>query len=422
MFVSHLESALDRTRFPKDVAQTTHQGRPLWVRYDLEAVRAAVRPQDLLGRTRSLWRYRELLPLPAGALPVSLGEGGTPLLDCPRLGAALGLERLRIKDESQLPTGSFKSRGMTAAVTMARYFGLSRLAIPTAGNAGGALAAYGARAGMEVYIFMPEDTPRINQVEAVLAGARVFLVNGLITDCGRLVREGAARMGWFDVSTLKEPYRLEGKKTMGLELAEQLDWRLPDVILYPTGGGTGLIGMWKAFQELSELGWLVSGKLPRMVSCQSEGCAPIVRAFEQGKRFAEPFPNAHTRASGLRVPAAVGDFMILDAVRESGGVAMAGQEARISEWMARACTLEGISVCPESAICFDVLEQLRKSGAVRADDDVVVFNTGAAQKYPELVPLELPRLDKDRGLDHGALERFAPASARLGLPPATDTV
>src|SRR5207249_2713996 len=238
----------------------------------------AVRPEDFAGRPPSLWRYRELLPLPLDEEPVTLGEGMTPLLPCPRLGQEFGLDRLFIKDESQLPTGSFKSRGMTTAVSMARHFGLRHLAIPTAGNAGGALAAYAARAGMEVFVFMPEDTPRINQIEAHLCGARVFLVNGLITDCGRIVREGAARAGWFDFSTLKEPYRLEGKKTMGLELAEQFGWRLPDVILYPTGGGTGLIGMWKAFEELGELGWLKSPKRPRLVSCQSDGCAPIVRA------------------------------------------------------------------------------------------------------------------------------------------------
>src|SRR5690348_4693893 len=253
---------------------------------------------------------------------------------------------------------------MTAAVSMARHFGLKRLAIPTAGNAGGALAVYGARVGMEVYVFMPEDTPRINQLEAHLAGARVFLVNGLITDCGRIVREGTERMGWFDVSTLKEPYRLEGKKTMGLELAEQFGWRLPDVILYPTGGGTGLIGMAKAFAELGELGWLKADTRPRLISCQSDGCAPIVRAFEKGERFAETFPNAHTVASGLRVPAAVGDFMMLDAIRASGGCAVAGREGRIVEWMRRVTNLEGIAVCPEAAVCFDCLERLRAEGKV----------------------------------------------------------
>src|SRR5262245_15978445 len=280
MFVTHLESALDGTRFPTGQVHTVHQGRPLWVRYDLGRVAAAVKPADFAARPPSLWRYRELLPLPGNVEPVTLGEGMTPLLACPRLGRELGLSRLFIKDESQLPTGSFKSRGMAVAVSMARHLRLRRLAIPTAGNAGGALAAYAARAAMEAFVFMPDDTPRINQLEAHLAGAHVFLVNGLITDCGRLVREGCQHTGWFDMSTLKEPYRLEGKKTMGLELAEQLGWRLPDVILYPTGGGTGLIGMSKAFQELRELRWIAQQQLPRFISCQSEGCAPIVKAFE----------------------------------------------------------------------------------------------------------------------------------------------
>jgi threonine synthase len=286
---------------------------------------------------------------------------------------------------------------------MAKHLGLKRLAAPTAGNAGGALAAYGARAGMEVFVFMPDDTPRINQIEAHLCGAAVFLVNGLITDCGRIVREGTEKMGWFDMSTLKEPYRLEGKKTMGLEIAEQLGWRLPDVILYPTGGGTGLIGMWKAFAELKELGWLKSDKLPRLISCQSDGCAPIVRAFEKGERFAELFPNAHTVASGLRVPAAVGDFMMLDAIRASGGVAMTGREGSILDWMGRVAAREGVAICPETAVCFDCLARLRAEGKVGADEEVVVFNTGAAQKYPEAVPVQLPRLDKDRAIDYAAL-------------------
>lgn len=408
MFVSHLESALDGTRFEAGRVWTTHQGRPLWVRYDLARVRARVSPQDFLPRPPFLWRYRELLPLPADQEAVTLGEGMTPLLPCGRLGQELGLERLSIKDEGQLPTGSFKSRGMAVAVSMARHLGLSRLAIPTAGNAGGALAAYGARAGMEVFVFMPEDTPHINQMEAHLHGARVFLVNGLITDCGKIVREGARKAGWFDLSTLKEPYRLEGKKTMGLELAEQLGWRLPDVILYPTGGGTGLIGMWKAFQELKELGWLKTGKLPRLVCCQSAGCAPLVRAFEAGQRFAQPWANAHTMASGLRVPAAVGDFMILDAIRASGGCARAGREERILPWMQRAARLEGIGICPETAVCLDCLEQLRASGRVASDEEIVLFNTGAAQKYPELLPLELPRLAKDGPLDFAEILRKGP--------------
>jgi len=324
----------------------------------------------------------------------------SPLLPCLKLGDSLGMACLIVKDESQLPTGSFKSRGMTAAVSMAKHFGIKRLAIPTAGNAGGALAAYGARAGMEVFVFMPDDTPAINQMEAALCGAKVYLVNGLISDCGKIVREGVDKAGWFDFSTLKEPYRLEGKKTMGLELAEQLGGYLPDVILYPTGGGTGLIGMWKAFQELTELGWLSSPKLPKLVSCQSDGCAPIVRAFAAGQRFAEPYPNAHTIASGLRVPAAVGDFMMLDAIRASGGWAIAGREANILPWMRRVACDEGIAICPETAVCFDVLEQLRNDGRVKPDDVTVVFNTGAAQKYPEVLPLKLPRVDKDRPIDY----------------------
>jgi threonine synthase len=409
-FVTHLESALDGTRLEADRVQTLHQGRPLWVRYDLDRVRAGVKPADFVARPPSLWRYRELLPLPFEEGPVTLGEGMTPLLPCPRLGRELGLSRLFVKDESQLPTGSFKSRGMTVAVSMARHFGLKRLAIPTAGNAGGALAAYAARAGMEVYVFMPQDTPVINQMEAYLAGARVFLVNGLITDCGRIVREGTERMGWFDVSTLKEPYRLEGKKTMGLELAEQLGWRLPDVILYPTGGGTGLIGMAKAFAELAELGWLSTQysvlstqKVPRLISCQSDGCAPIVTAFERGQRFAEPFANARTVASGLRVPAAVGDFMMLDAIRASGGLAVAGREEQIVPWMRRVASAEGIAICPETAVCFDCLERLVAAGQVGADEEIIVFNTGAAQKYPEVIAMQLPRIDKDRPIDYTGL-------------------
>ena len=402
-YVTHLESALDGTRFPAGQVHTVHQGRPLWVRYDLPRVRRDVAPETFAGRPPSLWRYRELLPLPLDVEPVTLGEGMTPLLPCPRLGRALGLRRLFIKDESQLPTGSFKSRGMTLAVSMTKHLGLNRLAIPTAGNAGGALAAYGARAGMEVYVFMPQDTPIINQIEAHLAGARVFLVNGLITDCGRIVREGTPKLGWFDVSTLKEPYRLEGKKTMGLELAEQTDYRLPDVILYPTGGGTGLIGMWKAFAELRELGWLRAVRLPRLISCQSDGCAPIVRAFDKGERFAEPFPDAHTIASGLRVPAAVGDFMMLDAIRASGGCAIVGREERIVEWMRRGMSLEGISLCPETAVCLDCLENLLAAGRISANEEVVVFNTGAAQKYPEIVPLKLPHIAKEQPVNYELL-------------------
>ncbi len=394
-FVSHLEAAIDGTVLPFGTLQNLHAGKPIWVRYHLDRVRAAVTPEVIATRPPNLWRYRELLPLPLDAEPVTLGEGMTPLLRCDRLGTQLGLKNLWVKDESQLPTGSFKSRGMTAAISLAKWLGVKRVALPTAGNAGGAAAAYAARAGMECFVFMPADTPVVNQFEPYLYGAKAFRVNGLINDCGKIVKDGAERMGWFDLSTLKEPYRLEGKKTMGLEIAEQLGWRLPDVILYPTGGGTGLIGMWKAFAELVELGWIPRGKLPRLYSVQAEGCAPIVRAFDQGERFAELFPNAATVASGLRVPVAVGDFMMLDAIRASGGKAVAGREATIGDWMRRGSSAEGISVCPETAVCFDVLEGLIARGEVKPHEEVVVFNTGAATKYLEALPVNLPTLDKD---------------------------
>jgi threonine synthase len=367
--------------------------RPLWVRYDLERLRAHVRREDLRRRPPTLWRYEELLPLQDRTAIVSLTETVTPLIPAPRLAAALGLEHVLIKDESRLPTGSFKARGMALAITKARELGITRVAAPSAGNAAGALAAYAARAGLEAYVFLPQDTPAVNVKECWLAGARAFLVNGLINDCGRIVEEGKTRKGWFDLSTLKEPYRLEGKKTMGLELAEQLEWELPDVILYPTGGGTGLIGMWKAFGELAQLGWLNSPYQPRLIACQSEGCAPIALAYSRGNRFAEPFAHAATVASGIRVPAAVGDFMILDAVRESGGAAVAVPEQSIQKWMQTTSSLEGISLCPESAVCVGALEMLVAKREIRSKERIVIFNTGAAQKYPEAVHEEVPKLD-----------------------------
>ncbi|MDX1943905.1 MAG: threonine synthase [Pirellulaceae bacterium] len=392
-FVSHLEGAIDGTVLPADQLATLHADRPIWVRYDLPAIGRALTKQQLAARPETLWRYRELLPYFDESDIISLGERMSPLLACPRLGERLGAPNLWVKDESQLPTGSFKSRGMALAITMARRFGVRRVALPTAGNAGGAAAAYAARAGLECFVFMPADTPVVNQYECALSGAKTFLVNGLINDCGRIVREGKDRLGWFDLSTLKEPYRIEGKKTMGLELAEQCGWKLPDVILYPTGGGTGLIGMWKAFAELAALGWLESPKLPRMVAVQSRGCAPIVSAFEAGARFANPFANAATIASGIRVPVAVGDFMILDAVRQSGGTAIAVEEERLGQWQREAVSLEGIPLCPEAAACVGALQSLRSSGWIGADERVVLFNTGAAQKYLEAMRTELPRVD-----------------------------
>jgi threonine synthase len=406
-YVTHLESAIDGTRLPARTLQTVHRERPLWVRYDLEAVARAVGRDDLAGRPATMWRYRELLPVEREADIVSLGETMTPLVECPRLGARLGLRgrgRLIVKDESRLPTGSFKSRGMAVAVSMARALmagqggadgapRLPALAVPTVGNAGGALAAYAARAGMECVVFMPEDTPVVNRVEAAMHGARVFLVDGLITDCAAIVREGSRRYGWLDLSTLREPYRLEGKKTMGLELADQMGWRLPDAIFYPTGGGTGLIGMWKAFAELGALGWLEVAERPRLYACQSSGCAPIVEAFERGARFAEAPVAARTIASGLRVPRAVGDFMILDAVRESGGAAMAADEARLVEWARLAASLEGIGMCPESAACVGAVERAVREGMVGPEETVVIFNTGAGQKYVEAMDRPLPRVN-----------------------------
>jgi len=392
-YVSHLEAAIDGSVLPANTLQTTHAGRPLWVRYDLDAIAAAVDRDALRSRPAGMWRYLELLPLADVDRRVTLGETMTPLLDAPRLAAHLGLLNLRIKDESRLPTGSFKARGMAMAVSMARELGVHRLAAPTAGNAGGALAAYAARAGMDAWIFMPADTPMVNRYEASLYGAHAFLVEGLITDCGVIVREGVEPMGWFDMSTLKEPYRIEGKKTMGLELADQLDWRLPDVVLYPTGGGTGLIGMWKAFGELASLGWLDAPSRPRLYACQSSGCAPIADAWAAGERFAEPAQDAHTIASGIRVPAAVGDFMILDAVRDSGGAALVAEEGRLLEWMRLASGLEGVALCPEAAACLDVLDALVRDGSIQPDEEVVVFNTGAAQKYVEAMATDLPLVE-----------------------------
>lgn len=391
--VTHLESAIDGTRLAHDELQTLHEGRPLWVRYDLDAVAASMTKELVASREPNMWRYRELLPVDDPSKIASLGEGMSPLLRCHRLGAALGLDNLWIKDDSQLPTGSFKSRGLSMAVSRANELGVSRLAIPTAGNAGGAMAAYAARVDIEAFVFMPADTPIVNQYEASYYGANAYLVDGLIDDCGAIVRDGTPHMNWFDVSTLKEPYRIEGKKTMGLELAEQLGWELPDVILYPTGGGTGLIGMWKAFAELGEMGWLESERRPRMISCQADGCAPISTAWEEGERFAQPFPNASTAASGLRVPVAVGDFMILDAVRESGGQARSCAEASLLSWAQRGAALEGIAFAPEAGACLGVVEKLVAEGAIDRSEQVVIYNTGAAQKYVEVIGTSpLPRL------------------------------
>ena len=384
MNITHLECAACGLRHE---AQRLHNlcrecSKPLLVRYDLEQAGRSLTKESLKGRRADLWRYREVLPIKDDANLISLGEGWTPLLHAKRLGEQLGLKSLFIKDESQNPTQSFKARGMATAVSMAKELGVRKLAVPSAGNAAGALAAYAARAGMDCFIFMPRDTPRANVVECEQTGAHVTLMEGLITDCGAEVGRRKDSEGWFDVSTLKEPYRVEGKKTLGYELAEQGDWQLPDVIIYPTGGGTGLIGMWKAFAEMEELGWIGS-KRPRMVTVQAAGCAPIVKAFEEGKRFAADFPNAATIASGLRVPRAIGDFLIIDALNESGGTAVAVTDEELLAAVAEIGAFEGVFCAPEGAACLPALRRLMADDLIKPDEHVVLFNTGAGVKYLE---------------------------------------
>ena len=384
MNVTHLECALCGLRHEAAVLQNLciECGKPLLVRYDLEKAAQTMTKESLTSRESSLWRHLEVLPVENPENIVSFGEGWTPLLNAEKLTASLPINlNLFIKDEGQNPTQSFKARGMTAAISMAKELGVRKVAVPSAGNAAGAMAAYAARAGMEAHIFMPSDTPAANIVECKQTGANVTLINGLITDCGKIVAERKQAEGWFDVSTLKEPYRVEGKKTMGYELAEQLP-ELPDVILYPTGGGTGLIGMWKAFEEMQKLGWIGS-KRPRMISVQSTTCAPIVRAFEKGERFADEFENASTVASGLRVPKAIGDFLILDAIRASGGTAIAVTDAELTAAVAEIGAVTGIFCAPEGAACLPALRKLIDAGQVNSGETVVLFNTGSGIKYLE---------------------------------------
>jgi len=385
MNVTHLECANCHKTYEagKPHFLCVECGKPLLVRYDLHRAAQNLTKDSLIHREPTLWRYREVLPVENPENIVSLGEGLTPLLKVEKLAASLSLKlNLFIKDESTNPTQSFKARGMTAAVSMAKELGVRKTAAPSAGNAAGALAAYAARAGMEAHLFMPSDTPRANIIECEQTGAFVTLVDGLITDCGKIVAERKESEGWYDVSTLKEPYRVEGKKTMGYELAEQFDWTLPDVILYPTGGGTGLIGMWKAFDEMERMGWIDS-KRPRMVSVQATGCAPIVRAFHQGERFGDEFENAHTAASGLRVPKAIGDFLILDALRESGGTAIAVSDEELIAAVKEIGAAEGMFCAPEGAACLPALREMIAHDLVKENETVVIFNTGAGVKYLE---------------------------------------
>lgn len=390
-FLTHLECSRCGRVYDARRLQNTcgDDGRPLLARYDLAAVRRALPRAALARREASLWRYRELLPIADDAQIATLGEGWSPLLPCPRLGAALGLERLLVKDEGQLPTGSFKARGMAVAISRARELGARVLAAPSAGNAGAALAIYAARAGLPAVVVMPEDAPHAPRAQCVMAGARTYLFPGLITDCGRLIREGAAAGRWFDLSTLREPYRVEGKKTLGLELAEQLGWRLPDVVIYPTGGGTGLVGMAKAWEEAEALGWIGPAR-PRVVAVQAEGCAPIVRAFRAGAEFAAPWDEARTGAAGLRVPAAIGDFLMLRVLRTSGGTAVSVSEAEIAAAMAEFAATEGIFASPEGAATLAAARRLRAEGWLRGDEEVVLFNTGSGLTLLESVPVEIP--------------------------------
>ncbi len=401
-FVSHLECSWTGKRYAAGrLHNLSDDGFPLLVRYDLERMTGAFTRDALADRAADLWRYRELLPVTDAANIVSLGEIATPLIALEAIAGRLGAARIDVKDEGRLPTGSFKARGIAVAISMARELGVTRVAMPTNGNAGAALSAYASRAGMESFVFCPDDTPEINIAETGIQGARVYRVNGYIDDCGKIVGAGKGPAGWFDLSTLKEPYRIEGKKTMGLELCEQLGWTVPDVVFYPTGGGTGLIGMWKAFGELERLGWIGSDR-PRMVAVQAEGCAPIVRAYESGRRRAETWRNAATVAAGIRVPAAIGDFLILDAVRESGGFAIAVSDAAIEAAREDVATQEGLLLCPEGAATYAAYRQALEAGQVALGDHVVLFNCATGLKYP--LPNCGEPLDRHGNIDYEAME------------------
>ncbi|GLI98111.1 threonine synthase [Sphingobium sp. BS19] len=396
-FVTHLECSISGERYEADVIQGLSQaGRPLLVRYDLDAVRAHVTRDDIAARPTDLWRWRELLPVRHTHDIVSLGEIETPLVPIP----ATGGPNVLVKDEGRLPTGSFKARGLVMAVAMAKALGITRIAMPTNGNAGAALAAYATRCGIETIVLCPDDTPEINVREIAMQGARVWRVNGLIDDCGAIIAEGATQGRWFDFSTLKEPYRIEGKKTMGLELAAQFDWSLPDAIFYPTGGGTGLIGMWKAFDELEALGWIGSQR-PKMFAVQASGCAPIVKAFDDGVEHAERWQDAHTVAAGIRVPRAVGDFLILRAVRESGGRAIAVEDDAILAAVDDTARKDGLLLCPEGGATLAAYRHAVAHGWIEADARIVLFNCATGLKYP--MPDASRTLDRHQPIDFDAL-------------------
>ncbi len=402
-FVTHLECSMNGERYEAGKLHGLSKvGRPLLVRYDLEALAKAVTKEMLAERKGGFWKYREFLPVTKTENVVELGEVMTPLISMPRLAKKLdvGTGEIIVKDEGRLPTGSFKARGLALAVAMAKELGLKHLAMPTNGNAGAAMAAYASHSGLRTTIFCPDDTPEVNVSEIELQGATVYRVNGLINDCGKIVGDGKGTAGWFDVSTLKEPYRIEGKKTMGLEIAEQMGWKLPDAIFYPTGGGTGLIGMWKAFEELEAMGW-ISSKRPRMIAVQATGCAPIVKAYEDGVEHAPVWQNAHTAAAGIRVPIAVGDFLILRAVRDSGGFAIAVTDEAIFAARDEVAREEGLLLCPEGAATFAAYKEALANGQVTASDKVVLYNCATGLKYP--IPQVDRTLDRHQPIDYASM-------------------
>ena len=400
-FVTHLECSATGERYPADeLHNLSRAGKPLLVRYDLAGVKKSLSRAALAQRPHDLWRYRELLPVRRVENIVSLGEAITPIVAMPKLAKKLTAAEILVKDEGRLPTGSFKARGLAMAVSMAKALGVTHMAMPTNGNAGAALAAYASRAGIKTTVFCPQDTPEVNVREIALQGATVYRVNGLIDDCGKIVMQGQAKVGWFDTSTLKEPYRIEGKKTMGLELAEQLGWELPDVVLYPTGGGTGLIGMWKAFAELEAIGF-IGKKRPRMVAVQAAGCAPIVRAYDTGVEHAPRWEDAQTIAAGIRVPQAIGDFLVLRAVRESGGFAIAVTDEAITAAIDEVARAEGLLLCPEGAATYAALQQGLADGRIRRDERALLFNCATGLKYP--MPPVGRTLDRLQPIDFATL-------------------
>jgi threonine synthase len=393
-FVRGLECPKCQAKYPaSEVHNLCQCGAPLLVSYNLEELGKAVKKEDLIGRRADLWRYREFLPLEQEENLISLGEGFTPNFCTANLGSELGFRHLYIKDEGFNPTGTFKARGAAVGISKAKELGIQSIAMPTAGNAGGAWSAYGAKAGIKSTIAMPVDAPDLAKKECIIYGAQTYLVKGLISDAGKIIAQGVKKHGWFDASTLKEPYRIEGKKTMGLEIAEQFNWELPDAVLYPTGGGVGIIGIWKALQELQSIGW-ITGPMPKMISVQAEGCSPIVKAFKEGKKESEFFEGAQTLAGGIRVPKALGDFLVLEAIYESGGTAISVTDEEIKNAVKQVARTEGLFICPEGAAAVAAAHKLLLDGFLKPEEKVVILNTGSGLKYPELVDVELPVLEK----------------------------